>query len=164
MSDTSTPSTETSLIITPSTETPLIITPSTETPLIITPRNPGVLKHRLLAKNRKVLKLIDLCGEKVHLCKPTQGDRVKVLEDAKTAGEMGEDEKPTSPRNALRLVARIAACVLYDPANGQRLFSDADLDSVVDSAVWLEDVQEDVQAAFAPNMKDVRKNSEPTPS
>ncbi|RKG95568.1 phage tail protein [Corallococcus sp. CA053C] len=139
-------------------------TASMETALVSTPTNPGVLKHRLLAKNRKVLKQLDLCGEKVHLCKPTQGDRVKVIEAAKAEGEMGEDDKPTSPRNALRLVARIAACVLYDPTNGQRLFSDADLDSVVDSAVWLEDVQEDVQAAFAPNMKDVRKNSEPTPS
>ncbi|MBZ4371484.1 phage tail protein [Corallococcus sp. AS-1-6] len=124
---------------------------------------PGSLKHRLLAKNRKVLKTLDIEGDKVHLIKPTQGDRVKVLEAAKAAGEMGEDDKPTTPRNALRTVARLAACLLYDPTNGTPIYTVADLDALVE-AVWLEDIQEDLQAAFAPSMKDVRGKSAATPS
>lgn len=135
-----------------------------DTPAQSTPANPGVLKHRLLAKNRKVIKPLVIEGDEVHLCKPTQGDRVKVLEAARRAGELDEHDKPTSPRNALRLAARITACVLYDPANGQPVYGEGDLDAIIDDAVWLEDVQEDVQAAFAPSMKDVRKNSEATPS
>ncbi|MFP2897570.1 phage tail protein [Corallococcus sp. 4LFB] len=124
---------------------------------------PASLKHRLLAKNRKVLKTLDIDGDKVHVVKPTQGDRVKVLEAAREAGEMGDDDKPTTPRNALRMVARIAVCLLYEPATGTPIYSTSDLDALTD-AVWLEDVQEEIQNAFAPNMKDVRGKSEATPS
>jgi hypothetical protein len=124
---------------------------------------PGSLKHRLLAKDRKVLKKIDLDGDTVNICKPTQGDRVKVLEAAKAAGEMDEQGKATSTRNGLLTVARIAACLLYDPATGRPIYSDADLDDLID-AVWLEEIQEDLQDAFAPKMKDVRGKSEATPS
>ncbi|NNC17669.1 phage tail protein [Corallococcus exiguus] len=127
---------------------------------------PAPLKNRLLAKNRKVIKTLDLDGDKVHLCRPTHGDRVKVLDAAKAAGEMGDDNKPASPSGSLRTLARVVACVLYDPQTGRPIFgnSDADLDALCSEAVWLEDVQKEVEAAFAPSMKDVRGNSEATPS
>lgn len=137
---------------------------TTTQPIPTTTSIPAPLKNRLLAKNRKVIKSLDLDGDKVHLCKPTQGDRVKVLEAARQAGELDENDKPTTPRNALRLAGRITACVLYDPGTGQRIYGEEDINALIEDAVWLEDVQEDVQAAFAPSMKDVRGKSEPTPS
>ena len=139
---------------------------TTTQPISTTTSIPAPLKNRLLAKNRKVIKSLFLDGDEVHLCKPTHGDRVKVLEAARAAGEMGDDGKPATPAASLRTLARVVACVLYDPQTGRPIFgnSDSDLDALCNEAVWLEDVQKEVEAAFSPSMKEARGNSDATPS
>ena len=124
-------------------------------------------RNKLLAKNRRLHKRItvELEGGAVEmdLRKPSMGDRLRVLEDARTAGDVNEKNEPTSERAGVRLLARIVSSVVFDTETGRPLFGAADLDSIVDET-WLEDIREDVMGVFNVSMETARGNSGATPS
>lgn len=104
-------------------------------------------KHKLLAKNRRVMKTAEIDGVKVEIVKPTMGDRLRIIEQARTAGEMNERNEPTGDRAGARMLARIAVCVLHDPETGRPMFAVADVDELLDET-WLEEVAGDLTSVF----------------
>lgn len=125
-------------------------------------------KHKLLAKNRKLFKTVDIDagnGERVpvEIRKPSMGDRLRLLEKAREAGDMDAEHKPTSERAGARVLARIAVCVLFDPETKRPLFADNDLDELLDEA-WLEELAGDLGAVFNVSEEQMRGNSPATPS
>lgn len=121
------------------------------------------LKHKLLAKNRKLLKTIDIDGETVEIRKPTMGDKIRVLEESRAAGEINEKNEPANERAGLLLGARVAACLLFDPESGQRIFGETDLKEIVEAS-WLEEHLDDLQKLFSPDPEKTRGNLSATPS
>lgn len=117
------------------------------------------IKSKLLGKNRRIAKklAIELDGEKVEvaICKPTMGDRARVLAAAKAAGEITEAGEPTNQEKAVRMTARVVAATLFDADTKQRLFTDADLDALLEED-WLDDVLPDCQAVFTPDTETVK--------
>lgn len=113
-------------------------------------------KSKLLSKNRKIHKRVtlDVDGSPVEVlvCKPTMGDRAKVVEAAQAAGEIDEKGEMVSGAKGLRMMGRVVATVLYDPETRQRLFSDSDLDDLLDQA-WLEDVFGACREVFVPDVE-----------
>lgn len=121
----------------------------------------GTLKDRLARKPRKLIATVDIDGDAVELRRPTQGERLDVIDAAKEAGEVDADGNAVGPAGGLRLLYRLFAAVAHDPATGKRLYDPAspgDLADIAD-APWLEDVQDQVAKAFNPNMEEARKNS-----
>ncbi|ABF91954.1 phage tail assembly chaperone [Myxococcus xanthus DK 1622] len=104
-------------------------------------------KHKLLAKNRRVLKSVEVDGVKVNIIKPTMGDRLRLIEQAREAGEMTEKNEPTGDRAGARMLGRIAVCVLHDAETGRPMFSVNDIDELLDES-WLEDLATDLTDAF----------------
>jgi hypothetical protein len=123
-------------------------------------------KSKLLAKNRKIIKTIEIETAEgpvpVQVRKPTMGDRLDTLERAREKKDLDENNEPTSPKAGLRSMARIAACVLYDPETGRPMFGEDDLDGIVDGG-WLDEHIEDLQKAFNVAEVTVRGNSDATP-
>jgi len=104
-------------------------------------------KHKLLAKNRRVVKTAEIDGVKVEIIKPTMGDRLRLIEQARAAGEMNEKNEPTGDRAGARMLARIAVCVINDPETGRPMFSVNDVDELLDES-WLEDLASDLTDVF----------------
>lgn len=101
-------------------------------------------KHKLLAKNRRVVKDVEIDGVKVQIIKPTMGDRLRLIEQARAAGEKNE---PTGDRAGARMLARIAVCVINDAETGRPMFSVNDVDELLDES-WLEDLATDLTDVF----------------
>nr|BDT33768.1 phage tail protein [Myxococcus sp. MH1] len=104
-------------------------------------------KHKLLAKNRRVVKSVEIDGVKVDIIKPTMGDRLRLIEQARAAGEMTEKNEPTGDRAGARMLARIAVCVMQDAETGRPMFSVNDVDELLDES-WLEDFATDLTDVF----------------
>ncbi|TQF12478.1 phage tail protein [Myxococcus llanfairpwllgwyngyllgogerychwyrndrobwllllantysiliogogogochensis] len=104
-------------------------------------------KHKLLAKNRRVMKSVEIDGVKVNIIKPTMGDRLRLIEQARAAGEMTEQNEPTGDRAGARMLARIAVCVMNDAETGRPMFAVNDLDELLDES-WLEDFATDLTDVF----------------
>ncbi|NVJ13126.1 hypothetical protein [Myxococcus sp. AM010] len=119
------------------------------------------LKQRLAQKTRKLVKTVELDGDKVDLRRPSHKERVAVLKLIEAAGEMPVNANATegSQANAtegnLRGVSRMVACVLYDPESKLRLYDPADPGDVetILGSPWLEDVTLDAQKAFMGGLK-----------
>ncbi|NOK06686.1 MULTISPECIES: phage tail assembly chaperone [Myxococcus] len=120
------------------------------------------LKQRLAQKTRKLVKTVELDGDKVDLRRPTHKERVAVLKLIEDANEMPNNAESTevSQANAtggnLRGISRMVACVLYDPESKLRLYDPADpgdIDAIY-GAPWLEDVTADAQKAFMGGLKE----------
>jgi hypothetical protein len=87
-----------------------------------------------------------------------------VLDAAQRAGEVDEKKEPTSEWNSLRLLARLTIACLFAPDAVRPLFTQAEVDDVL-QAPWLLELQDDVQSAMAPAQKLVESaqgNSEAT--
>jgi hypothetical protein len=104
-------------------------------------------KHKLLAKNRKVAKSIEIDGVKVDIIKPTMGDRLLLIEQARQAGDMNEKNEPTGERGGARLLARIAVCVIHDAETKRPMFSVSDVDDLLHES-WLEEFAADLSGVF----------------
>ncbi|ADO68699.1 hypothetical protein [Stigmatella aurantiaca] len=104
-------------------------------------------KHKLLAKNRKVAKTIEIDGVKVDIIKPTMGDRLSLIEQARQAGDMNEKNEPTGERGGARLLARIAVCVIHDSETKHPMFSVNDVDELLHES-WLEEFAADLSEVF----------------
>ncbi|RJS14612.1 phage tail protein [Corallococcus sp. H22C18031201] len=104
-------------------------------------------KHKLLAKNRRVVKSVEVDGVKVDIVKPTMGDRLRLIEQARAAGEMSEANEPTGDRAGARMLARIAVCVMHDAETGRAMFSANDVDELLDEA-WLEELASELTDVF----------------
>ncbi|TQF13751.1 hypothetical protein FJV41_22150 [Myxococcus llanfairpwllgwyngyllgogerychwyrndrobwllllantysiliogogogochensis] len=119
------------------------------------------LKDRLSKSKHKLIEQVTIDGERINLCRPTNPERLAVLDAAREAGEIGEDNKPLTNEGGLRLIARVVAAVAYDPETGERVFNptdSADIETVY-RAPWLEDVSKPAIAALHPNLEEVRGNS-----
>ncbi|RJS19558.1 hypothetical protein DRW03_21235 [Corallococcus sp. H22C18031201] len=124
------------------------------------------LKERLARKDRKLITSMTLDGDSVDFRRPSFKERVSILKAAKEAGDTTGDENPqaTSHEGGLRLIARLAAAVIYDPSTKTRVydpFNVGDVDFLADSP-WLEDIQAQVKRAFNPTMEEARGNSSAT--
>lgn len=120
------------------------------------------LKERLQRKERKVIRTIDIDGDKVDLRRPTHKERLAVLKVSQEAGDIDADSKPTSTEGGLRLAARTVAAVMYDPQSKLRLYDPAessDVDTIV-SAPWFEDIQPHVAEAFKGRLDEAIEASE----
>lgn len=104
-------------------------------------------KHKLLAKNRRVVKSAEIDGVTVQIIKPTMGDRLRLIEQARAAGEMDEKNEPTGDRAGARMLARIAVAVIHDPETGRPMFSVNDVDELLDES-WLEEIASDLTDVF----------------
>jgi hypothetical protein len=104
-------------------------------------------KHKLLAKNRRVVKTVEIDGVKVEIIKPTMGDRLRLIEQARAAGEMNEKNEPIGDRAGARMLARIAVCVINDAETRRPMFSVNDVDELLDES-WLEDLAADLTDVF----------------
>ncbi|GHG79644.1 hypothetical protein [Comamonas sp. JC664] len=131
---------------------------------------PLTLKQRLAQKNRKLVKTVELDGDKVELRRPSHKERMAVLKLIEDANEMpnkapateaGQAGAPAAGNAAetaanLRGISRMVAAVLYDPDSKLRLYDPADqtdVDTIYGSA-WLEDVTADAQKAFLGVLKE----------
>jgi len=119
------------------------------------------LKAKLSKSKHKVIGQVTIDGETVNLCRPTNPERLAVLDAAREAGEVSEDNKPLTNEGGLRLIARFVAAVAYDPATGDRVFDPFDAADVetVYRAPWLDDVSKPAVAAMHPSIEEVRGNS-----
>ncbi|WNG49204.1 hypothetical protein F0U60_37620 [Archangium minus] len=113
---------------------------------------------------------IDIDGEPIALIirRAPEGVTTEVLDEARKAGDVDEDGKPTSIGGAMRLLARTIATVLFEPGAVRPLFdrtSDEDLQIII-RAPWLEHVRNDALAAFGAAgavLEKLKGNSEATP-
>lgn len=116
-------------------------------------------KAKLLGKNRKIAKrlTIEVGDEKVEIaiCKPTMGDRARMLEAARLAGEINEKGDAPTAEAAIRMTPRIVAICAYDPDTMKPLFNDADLPALLDEQ-WFQDVLPDCQRLFAPDVEELK--------
>ncbi|QSQ17178.1 phage tail protein [Myxococcus landrumensis] len=112
-------------------------------------------KHKLLAKNRRVVKSVEIDGVKVDIIKPTMGDRLRLIEQARVAGELTETNEPTGDRAGARMLARIAVCVMHDAETRRPMFAVNDLDELLDEA-WLEDLATDLTSVFNVSAESMR--------
>lgn len=116
---------------------------------------------RLLKKNRKVattisIDLEDGTSETLTVLKPTVGDRLKVIEQAKAAGELDEKGEPKDQRAQVMLGARMVKSLLCK--DGLPVFAETSLEELVDWA-GLEDVIRECASVFSG--EDASKKSEP---
>ena len=97
------------------------------------------------------------------------GIAAAVLDEARRAGDMGENGQPTDAMSALRLLARAAATVIFEPDAVRPLFDRSNPEdlAVIMCAPWLDDVRNDVMKAFGSALVTLEKlkgNSEATPT
>lgn len=122
------------------------------------------LKQRLAQKTRKLVKTVELDGDKVDLRRPSHKERVAVLKLIEAAGEMpatatsteGSQANANATEGNLRGISRMVACVLYDPESKLRLYDPADpgdIDTIF-GAPWLEDITNEAQKAFMGGLKE----------
>lgn len=96
-----------------------------------------------------VERTLNLDGEElpVVIRRPPEHVLLNVLEEAKKAGEVDAEHKPTSDANAIRLLARLTALCLFAPGGLRPLFQPSEIETVV-QAPWLLELQQDVQSAL----------------
>jgi hypothetical protein len=118
------------------------------------------LAKRLLKKNRKVAATItidvDGTSESLTVLKPTVGDRLKVIEQAKKDGELDEKGEPKDQRSQVMLGARMVKALLCK--DGMPVFADTSLEELVDWA-GLEEVIKECANVFSG--EETAKKSEP---
>ncbi|PTL79089.1 hypothetical protein [Vitiosangium sp. GDMCC 1.1324] len=113
---------------------------------------------------------LDVGGEAVHLIirRPPRTVMAMLLSEARKAGELDEQDKPKDGGCAMRLMARMAASVLYAPDGVRPLYDRKNpevIENLVENAEWLLDIQEDVVGALGANgavVERIQGNSEAT--
>lgn len=116
----------------------------------------SAIKARLKQVNRKVAKTIEIEDVQLEIRKPTLGDRARVIQQAQDAGEVDANGQPLGMASGLKLLARIAQVLLFDPQTGSRVYSIDEISIICESA-WLEDIQEDLVSVFSPSESDAKK-------
>ncbi|WP_141591512.1 phage tail protein [Myxococcus sp. AB056] len=121
--------------------------------------------HRKPLGTRRALhKRVTLDGADYDICLPTLGEKLDVLSASRAAGELSESRQPVDESAGMMMMARIAVCCVYFPGTATRVFTEADV-AAVKNEPWLEDVQNELAAAFAgPTLETAKGNSEATPS
>lgn len=97
-----------------------------------------------------VEKTIRLEGEDLAVCvrRPPKHVLLSVLDAAKQAGEVDAEYKPVSDFASIRLLARLTALTLFAPGAARPLFSQQEVEAVLEAS-WLLDLQEDVTGAVS---------------
>lgn len=117
-----------------------------------------------LGTPRQVHAQIRLGDDAYDICVPSNGDRMKLLADARAANELTAKNEPVDEFAGMRFLARVAVCCLYHPGGRRRVFEPTDLDEV-QVQPWLDEHAKTLAAAFAgPTVAEARGNSEATPS
>ena len=116
------------------------------------------IKSRLLAKNRKIAKRVELeIGDGpavvVELIKPTVGDRLRAIEAAHAAGEVDDAGNPKEGRPGALFAARLMATLMY--RDKQPIFSKEEIPELLD-APWFEDLAQEMREVFAPKVEDLK--------
>lgn len=123
------------------------------------------LKHRLLKKNRKVAKTVTLTHEggttEVQIIKPTNGDRMAVLEAATLRKELDAENKPTSPMNGVRLGARMIQALVFH--EGQPIWGEDDIESIC-AADFYDTLLADVSPVFQGESMESAKGESDAPA
>lgn len=111
----------------------------------------GELAKRLLRKSRKiagtvVVELDDDTSETLTIIKPTVGDRLRVVDEAKAAGELDEKSEPKGNREQILLGARVVQALVWK--DGLPVFEGTNLQDIIDWPAF-EDVSKACATAFA---------------
>ncbi len=114
---------------------------------------------------------VEVDGEEVAIVirRTPVGVSPQVLNEARLAGDITEDGRPTDAAGAVRLLARVAATVIFEPGAVRPLFdrnNQEDL-AVIMNAPWLDEVKDDIMAAFGSAgvlLEKMKGNSEATPT
>ncbi|HEX5750025.1 MAG TPA: hypothetical protein VFZ09_27595 [Archangium sp.] len=90
-----------------------------------------------------------------------------VMAEAQKAGDADKDNKPIGLDGGMRVMARMAACVIYLPDAVRPRFNrrnPEDLETIIESD-WLMDLQDDINGAMAHSgvaLEHIKGNSEAT--
>jgi hypothetical protein len=97
-----------------------------------------------------VERTINIEGEEapVVIRRPPKHVLVSLLDTAKKAGEVDADYKPVSDYTSLRVLARLTALTLFAPGAVRSLYTQEEIDTVL-NAPWLLELQEDVMGAVS---------------
>jgi hypothetical protein len=104
------------------------------------------MKAKLLRGDRKIAKKVRIEDEELAFLKPTIGERLQLIKEAKAAGLLNDEGEATNEEAAVRMMSTVIVTLLVD-ASGKKLM-DQD---------WFEDALKEAQAVFSAGSVEVAK-------